>query len=365
MKALRLAIVSPNRNAWSETFIAAHLQHLEGVQLVLTDGYLPRCDVQGKPLHVATVAQRFGARLRRSDPMAPRRLQQQAVVNELRKAQVNLVLAEYGPTGEAMAEVCQQAGCALVVHFHGWDAFGHEVVKTNGAYAKCFSQAAQVIAVSQEMRQQLIALGAPEERVHYNPYGIDAARFAPADRPPPVPTLFAAGRFVDKKAPHLTLAAFREARAQVPSLRLIMAGEGPLHEACRQLCLAWGLQHCVEFPGVLDPHQMAQAMAGATAFVQHSLVPADNDHEGTPLAVLEAMACALPVVATRHGGIMDVVEHGVHGLLSDERDLAGMAANLVAVCTSPEHALEMGRNGRLRVLQRYSLQRVLQGALPL
>ena len=128
-----------------------------------------------------------------------------------------------------------------------------------------------------------------------------------------------------------------------------MAGNGPLWESTRQLVSALGLEGVVHLPGVLSPDQVAAHMAASRAFVQHSVVTVDNDHEGTPLSVLEAMACGLPVVSTRHAGIPDVVEEGVSGLLCAERDLGTMAGSMLRLAGDPALALHMGQAGRARV----------------
>jgi glycosyltransferase involved in cell wall biosynthesis len=343
---LRIAIASPNRNAYSETFIAAHIQRLPGVELMLTDGHLPRRDPAGNLLLPPTLARRVAAKLLGA---APEVLLRRRITRLLKRHRIDVVLAEYGPSGEAMLESCRRAGVPLVVHFHGIDAFHVKLLKDHANYRRIIKEAAALVVVSREMEQQLLALGADRARLHYNCYGIDVEQFR-AGRPDQAPPHFiAVGRFVDKKAPQLTLMAFHHAWQRDPSMRLTMAGNGPLWDSTRQLVQALGLEGVVDLPGVLTPDQVAARMAASRAFVQHSVVTAENDHEGTPLSVLEAMASCLPVVATRHAGIPDVVEHGVSGLLSQERELGPMADHLAQLARDPALALRMGQAGRARV----------------
>lgn len=349
---MRIAVVSPNRNAWSETFIAAHIERLPDVALVLTDGHLPRRDGKGVPLLRSDVLARASRRVagRTPEEALRRRL---AVL--LRRERIDVVLAEYGPTGEAMLPVCEAAGIPLVAHFHGVDAFHEDLLARHAGYARLVKGAAAIVVVSREMEDQLLALGAPRVRLHYNCYGVDQERFtigAPAEAPP---VFIGLGRFVDKKAPHLTVLTFAEALKQEPSMRLLLAGQGPLWDATHQLVRALGIGDRVELPGVLPHEAIAQRMRGARAFVQHSVVTHRNDHEGTPLAVLEAMATGLPVVATRHAGIPDVVEHEVHGLLSAERDLGAMATHLVRLARDPALAGRMGAAARGRILAGHAM----------
>lgn len=351
--APRIAIISPNRKVYSETFIAAHIERLEGVALVLTDGHLPARHADGTPLLSTSPWSRLVRRLTGSSAKDALR---SAVARALRADRIDVVLAEYGPTAAAMLPICRELGLPLVAHFHGVDAFHVRLLREHDDYREVFAHAAAVIAVSREMEEQLATLGAPRERLHYKCYGIDTARFTVGDPAKAGKNFIGIGRFVDKKAPHLTILAFQKALQQDPDLALMIAGTGPLWEACRQLVATLHLEDRVSLPGVLPHEDIAERMRSARAFVQHSVVTAENDHEGTPLAVLEAMASGLPVIATRHAGIPDVVEHGVHGLLCAERDIDAMAANMLAVARDPEAARSMGRAGRERIEKDLSMQ---------
>lgn len=345
MKPLRLCIVSPNRDAWSETFIANHVAHLPGVALVLTDGYLPKRDAKGELLVHPTLLKRIVQRVTRQ---AWDHVLINAIVNRSRKERINMVLAEYGPTGEAMIPVCQRLGIPLVVHFHGIDAFHEKLLKEHANYTGIFRNAAAIVVVSREMEQQLISLGCPASKLHYNCYGIDIGHFKQAAPDHADKRFLAVGRFVDKKAPHLALAAFHQAFQKDPTLSFTMAGDGPLRESTMSLAVALGVDRAVEFPGVITQDEVALRMQRARAFVQHSVITKENDHEGTPLSILEAMASGLPVIATRHAGIPDVIVHGVSGLLCAERDVATMAANLLTLAGDPALAGRMGRAGRAK-----------------
>ncbi|MBL0036642.1 MAG: glycosyltransferase [Flavobacteriales bacterium] len=345
MSTPRIAIISPNRNAYSETFIAAHIARLQAVELVLTDGHLPKRTATGEPL----LSEALWQRVRRKVSGTSFEQALSARVAKLLKAhRINVVLAEYGPTGEAMWPICERMGLPLVVHFHGIDAFHVKLLADNKGYARTLPNAAALVVVSHEMEEQLLELGAPRDRLHYVRYGVELDRFQ-AQRPDQAPPHFlSVGRFVDKKAPALTLLAFHKAWEQCRSMRLTMAGNGPLWESTRQLVKALGLEAAVELPGAVTHDRVAELMAASRAFVQHSVVTADNDHEGTPLSVLEAMASGMPVVATRHAGIPDVVEHGVSGLLCGEREVDVMGEHLLTLARDPALALRMGQAGRAR-----------------
>lgn len=363
----RIAIASPNRNVWSETFIAAHLERLKEVVLVLTDGELPTKLGDGTPILMSTPGSRWRnrweAKVRGRSTVE---MLQVRIAELLGQRKVDVVLAEYGRAGEAMLSICQQAQVPLVVHFHGVDAHHTGTLKKYDDYRRIIAGASAFVVVSRVMEQQLLRLGAPREKVFYNCYGVDVGTFEAGPVADSPPQLLAVGRFVEKKAPLLTLLAFAKVLETRPDARLVMVGKGPLWEGTRQLARAMGLFDEVEIPGVRTSAEVAQLMRSSRAFVQHSVVTEENDHEGTPLAVLEAMASGLPVIATRHAGIADVVAHEERGLLCDEFDVAGMAHNMLRVLEDAEFAARMGAAGRAYVLEHHRVEDqvgALQGIL--
>jgi glycosyltransferase involved in cell wall biosynthesis len=292
-------------------------------------------------------------------------LQTHELRRRLRLRRVEVVLANYGRTGVALLPLCRELSIPLVVHFHGYDAhMDSETARWGEGYRMLGRDCAQVIAVSERMRAALLGLGIPAAKITLVRYGVDPERFEPCVALPEVPLFFGVGRFVDKKAPYLTLLAFDRVRRVHPEARLVLAGDGPLFETLHNLVGALGLAGAVEFPGILSPDEVAQWMRRASAFVQHSVTPRvgpnAGDSEGTPVAMLEAMMTGLPVIATRHAGLGEVIQDGVTGLLVDERDVGGMAAAMTRVIESPAEAGRMGVAGRRLALDHHTSSRYIQ-----
>jgi glycosyltransferase involved in cell wall biosynthesis len=247
----------------------------------------------------------------------------------------------------------------LVVHFHGFDAVMHDVIKELGEkYKVMFSYASAIVVVSKKMAQKIEALGCPPEKIRLNTYGVHAD-YLKIDPTYSEKTLVGLGRFVDKKAPYYTILAFQKALSKHPDAKLIIGGDGPLYDVCINLVKYWGLENSVELPGLIKPADFKKYLATARAFVQHSITPGSGDMEGTPLSVLEAQASALPVVATYHAGIPDVVLHEETGLLCEEHDVAFMAKNMERVLGDIDLARKMGKAGRERYIAHFTLERHL------
>lgn len=354
---MKIAICTVNFSAYSETFIKAQIDLLPA-SLVLHAGWLPTRYDNDLPIQnrFAFLIHTFFRIAFNLNVLTPQR----AVGSILKKKGIAVVLAQYGPGGAAMLPVCKRLGLPLVVHFHGFDASENNTLdQYKLAYREMFDYAAHIIAVSKAMKQKLITLGCKEEKIVWIPCGPQDLFFE-GNSNQQSNTFFAVGRFVDKKAPYLTILAFNELVRRYPEARLRMAGDGELLNTCRNIVKALNLNDKVTFLGVLTPEQIQKEMNSALAFVQHSVVADSGDSEGTPVAVLEAQASGLPVIATRHAGIPDVVIDGQTGLLVDEADVYGMGAAMQQIFSDRALAKTMGDAGRTRVKNHFSMEQYIK-----
>ncbi len=367
----RLAVIIPKRNVASESFIGTHIEGLFSDPVVIWGSPRPlflidETSVLAGPWRAAAGALariwRVGAE--RTHGAIGRRLRERTytrvLARFLRHSGTEVVLAEYGPTAVTVREACAVSRTPLVVHFHGFDAYRHETVaEMREPYQRLFQTASRIVAVSKDMVDQLAKLGCPTEKIVCNPCGVDIDRFRGARPGESDPVFVALGRFVDKKGPMLTLRAFAQVRSEERRARLVMLGDGPLREACIALARRLGVGDVVEFPGVVKHDEVADWMLAARCFVQHSQRADDGDSEGTPVAVLEASSCGLPVVSTKHAGIVEAVVDGSCGFLVDEGDVDGMARQMVRLVRDPKLAASMGAAGRRHVEANYSLEKSL------
>lgn len=333
----------------SETFLRAQAERLPNCTVVVAGrGSL---HIDGKPALSQALPARATRKISRMAFGRPWEWERTAgLVHSIRRSRADVVLAHYGPTGVMAMEACRIAGVPLVVHFHGYDASRRETIaRYRSAYREMFQQSAAVIAVSRAMERRLEELGCAREKIHYSPCGVDVGLFNGAAPESVPPHFLAVGRFVEKKAPHLTVLAFAEVVRQVPESRLRMIGDGPLKGVCQDLATVIGVEHSVEFLGVQTPARIAEELGRSRAFVQHSVEAADGDCEGTPVAILEAGASGVPVVSTRHTGIPDVVIHDKTGLLVDERDVSGMAKAMIRLAGDSAEARRLGQNAQRHI----------------
>ncbi|MFQ6551494.1 glycosyltransferase [Aestuariibius insulae] len=272
---------------------------------------------------------------------------------------VRTLLAEFGPQGVAMRRPARKAGVDLFVHFHGFDASRLlREEKWLASYPKLFAAAKGVFAPSQFIAGNLIGAGCPAEKITVTPCGIEPSDFPLSERI--AGRCLAVGRFVDKKAPQITLRAFAAAAKNRPDAHLDFVGDGPLLDECKAIAADTGIGRQITFHGSLDHVAVRELMAEASLFLQHSVTGRDGDTEGLPVAILEAMGSGLCVISTRHSGIPEAIEDGRHGLLCDEHDEVAMARNLKTALADRDLASGLGDAARVRVQESFTVDRSIR-----
>ena len=353
---MNIALFSPNKNPYSETFIQAQKERLSGkVYYYYGSGDSFRVEGEEKNITRLSLFQKFCERFLKKQTRLLRAIN---IAISLKKKKVDVILIQYGNHAFDLLPVLQKVSIPFVVHFHGYDASVNEVVKRANQYQEVFRQAAFVIAVSKKMHQTLLELGCPSDKLILNTYGPNPI-FLDVQPNFEKKTFISIGRFVDKKAPHLTIMAFAKALKVHPDAKLCMAGDGVLKNACFDLVKVLGCEKSVEFLGIIAPEEYRERLQHVRGFVQHSKTGLNGDTEGTPLAILEAAAAGVPVISTFHAGIPDVVIHEQTGLLSEEGAVEDMAQHMIRLLTNKELAREFGSAGRKRVYEAFTMKRYI------
>jgi colanic acid/amylovoran biosynthesis glycosyltransferase len=353
-----LAVAQPNRNNYSETFIRNHIRHLGDHARVhdLAGGWIPT-HADGRPLAPRWIPAIEKALARLSGRPFIHGLLSHRVERYLREERIELVLSEFGPSGVAMLPICRKLGIPLVVHFHGADLHVRRIFRRyEKAYRRLVRDAQGVVVVSRLQRSMVEALGCPPEKISHVVCGADLMfRGVASGKAKAAPILLCVGRMIEKKGPDRTIRAFARIASEFPEARLHFIGNGPFLPVCRDLARELHVSEKVSFLPPQPASAIVEAMSDAFCYVQHSLTAADGDSEGTPVSVLEAGLAGLPVVATRHAGIADVVVEGRTGLLVAENDEEGMADGLRYLLQHPLEAEAMGRAASAHIEANYSM----------
>lgn len=336
----------------SETFVRSHLAALRRYRPVPV-GLVAKGEAD-MPRFLLSAAERFALTLlgRAEGPAARLRAEAPALVH-----------AHFGTDGLLALPLAQQLGVPLVVTLHG-----HELSRTRARmlasgrlswmrYAllkrRLMERGGLFLAVSEAIRDRALAAGYPAERVFTHPNGVDTGFFRPSGAPPEPGLILHVGRLVEKKG----TAALLDAVARTEDSRLVIVGDGPLRPSLERRARSLGAEARVHFTGALPPAEVLGWMQRAWLLAAPSITAGDGDAEGLPTVLCEAAAAGLPVVATRHSGIPEVVSEGETGLLSPERDVGLLARNLSILLGSPRMRESLASAARLRALDRFDLAR--------
>ncbi len=276
-----------------------------------------------------------------------------SLVALLRARAIDIVHAHDYKTDLLAHGLARRTGVHSMATAHGWTG---QTVRERYLYypldKRLLARFGQVVAVSSEIKADLMRHGADARRVAVLLNGIDPERFRrEAGRRTPMReqlglapgdvAIGAIGRLERQKRFDLLLEAFAQAQRTQPALRLIIAGGGSLARDLREQAAALGVESTVQFLGhredVVDLHHAFDQ------FVQSS------EYEGTPNAVLEAMALETPIVATDAGGTAELASPGIHALIVPAGDAPALSRAVLDIAGNPGAARARAAAARRRV----------------
>ena len=223
-----------------------------------------------------------------------------------------------------------------------------------------FGTGFKFVVVSDDMSKQLVFLGCPAAKIMENPYGFDTRIFRQDEPAKNNKQLIFVGRFTEKKAPDVLITAFYYVLGHVPEARLIMIGHGKLYKKLVRQIHDLGIEKSVTLMGFRTQEVVIEEMQRSMVYVQHSITASNGDSEGSPVSIIEAAGCGLPVVSTKHAGITKSVIHGKTGYLVDEGDWKAMGQYMIKLLNDPELASNMGKEGRQHILQNFNIETQMQ-----
>ena len=264
----------------------------------------------------------------------------------LERRGADLMHIYFGHTGVHLLPFIERWHKPCVVSFHGADVAQKKDIRDYGPKLRSlFNAVPLVLARSKSLAERLLTLGCPPERLRINRTGVPLHEFPFVRRDAPTDgrwRFMQACRLIPKKGVATSLCAFAIFQKEFPNAELIIAGKGPLQSHLEELAEELGISGKVHFRGFLSQSELMEIYATSHFFLHPSETPPDQNQEGIPNSILEAMATGLAVLATRHGGIPEAVQHGRSGLLVEERDFEALATEMKAIVRSPLAFREMG-----------------------
>jgi glycosyltransferase involved in cell wall biosynthesis len=315
-----------------------------------------RVNLVGKLARVAVMAHYLEAQYR-------------ATVAVARERGADVIHAHWAiPTGPAAVQAARRLGLPSVITMHGGDVYvnpeqGYDFPTrwyVRPPLRWTLRHAGALTAITEDCRQHALRAGAPDQSMHLVFNGTDLRRFSPAPGGKPVDPkygplmIFACRQLFPRKGIRFLIEAAAQLKPRFPELRVVVAGDGFERPELIKLAETLGIADQVTFLGWvpnsdLPPYYRAAAI---------SVIPSLEEGFGIPAA--EAMGCETPVVASDAGGLPEVVEHGVTGLIVPRGDSAALAEAMGTLLADPARRAEMGRAGRERALRLFDWDRTAE-----
>jgi glycosyltransferase involved in cell wall biosynthesis len=255
--------------------------------------------------------------------------------SKLRALDPTVLHAYTGVSGAHALPLARKLRIPLIVTFNGYDSTAKdEDMWRQPQYGRVFlrrresmmREVQQIITVAEFIRRQLVERGWPSEKMVVVHSGIDT----------------------------YLIQAMHDVQQQVPDAELVIAGAGALMSPLEAQARELGVR--ARFVGRATPEEIRGWLARARVYCMPSVAAASGDSEGLPTAMLEAMACGLPVVASTSAGIPEAVIDGETGFLIQERDAATLGSRLAELLRDPALCDRMGRASRQKIKTEFDLQ---------
>lgn len=221
-----------------------------------------------------------------------------------------------------------------------------------------------IVCISEFHRRFYLERGARPEQLFIAYCGIDPAWFYPpsAARDAKANTfrILSSGRLVEKKGFAYLIDACRILKDRGERFECVIGGSGPLEAPLREQVKQLGLENVVTITGkALQQEKIIDFMHGGDVYVLPCVWATDNDVDGLPQMLMEAMACGLPAISTRLVGIPDLIRHDETGLLVEPNDADALADAIVRVMHDPALSRRLAENGHRWVNERFDLKNCL------
>jgi glycosyltransferase involved in cell wall biosynthesis len=295
--------------------------------------------------------------------------QHRAIMAEARESRTDVIHAHWAiPTGPAAVLAARKLGVPSVITMHGGDVYvnpeqGYDFPTrwyVRPALRWTLRHAGALTAITEDCRQHALRAGAPDDHIRLVFNGTDLRRFSPGENGsgPDLQfgpnMIFACRQLFPRKGIRFLLEAAAQLKPKFPDLKVVLAGDGFERPELARLAGDLGIGSDVTFLGWvpnadLPPYYRAAAV---------SVIPSLEEGFGIPAA--EAMGCEVAVVASDAGGLPEVVEHGVTGLVVRRGDSGALAQAIGSLLADPARRRTMGQAGRQRALRLFDWDRTAE-----
>lgn len=333
-----------------------------------------------KPLHASRTARRLSAVSRIVSPSGLSISQTRAVALAAKAAGLPIISTlehaatfnlsksydvidcQFGPLG-LIAATLRRAGCLsgkLVTRFRGYDISKFIRVRGESVYDYLFEHGDLFLPNCDFFRNKVIGFGAPPDRTisHYSGIDLSIFNFKPRQELNQPLKLMTIGRLTGKKGFQYAIDAIAQLRKSDMDIQFTIVGEGEDRQKFECQIQELELDEVVQMPGEMPHEQIVELLHASDLFIAPSITSADGDQDAPVNTLKEAMATGLPCIGTRHGGIPELVEHEVNGLLVPECDAHAISKAIHWFVDHPERQLGFAHAARAKIEAEFDMEKL-------
>jgi colanic acid/amylovoran biosynthesis glycosyltransferase len=247
----------------------------------------------------------------------------------------------------------------IVTIIHSFDITKDTRKSDRDFYTELFAKGDLFLPISEYWARYLENQGCPKEKILVHHVGVDCEKFSPknVEKTDEKFRILSVARLVEKKGLANAVRAVVELKRTNPNdeIEYIIIGDGVLRASLKSLIYELKAENFITLIGEKIQTEVIQNLLVADVVLAPSITTHDNDCEGIPVILMEAMACGLPVISSQHGGIAELVKDKVSGFLVSENDITALKNSLNIFLRNPQQRTEMGKRGREIVVEHFNL----------
>ena len=281
----------------------------------------------------------------------------------LEKGPYDIVHCHFGPNGKTglfLRDLGAITG-KIVTTFHGYDLSSYIKARGKNTYKRLFEGGDLFLTISERWKEELINLGAKEDKVAVHRMGVDTNKFVFSLRKPKKSgniQLLTVARLVEKKGVKYGIQAVANVLKKYPKIEYNIVGDGVLKNELAQLINELNLNNHVKLLGWKEQGDIVSLMKDSDILLMPSVTAKEGDQEGIPVVLMEALAQGLPVLSTYHSGIPELIQDEVSGYLVHERDVKALSERLEYLVEHQDLWSRMGRAGRNHIENHYNIEKL-------
>jgi colanic acid/amylovoran biosynthesis glycosyltransferase len=279
----------------------------------------------------------------------------------LAKKPYDIIHCHFGPIGKRGVELKELGiieGKAITA-FHGSDMSLYIKEYGENIYNFLFNKCDLFLPISDKWKEKLIKMGCSQQKIVVHRMGIntDEFRFFPRVKNKEI-KLLTVGRFVEKKGIEYGIRAVARILKKHLNVEYNIAGDGPLKAQLEKLIEKYEVCNNIKLLGWQTQSEIMKLIQEAHVMIAPSITSSKGDQEGIPVVLMEALATGLPVIASRHSAIPELIQDKKTGFLVPERDVDALIERTEYLIEHPEMWEEIGRTGRKYVEENYDIDKL-------